>query len=86
MLFISSREKFSLIGTNIYNFFKILKSKCSLLLQIGVKTVGIKQETWSESKTMTSFDKKHFLPIFARKQKFSLLENQIRPLPNFFEC
>ena len=45
------------------------------------KTVGTKQETWSESKTM-SFDKKQciscqFLPENKLGEKLSLLEHQI---------
>ena len=58
--------------TNICNFFKILKSKCSLFAAVRCKTVGTKQETWSESKTMMSFDKNNvFLANFCSKNKNS---------------
>ena len=58
--------------TNICNFFKILKSKCSLFAAVRCKTVGTKQETWSESKTMMSFDKNSvFLANFCSKNKNS---------------
>ena len=58
--------------TNICNFFKILKSKCSLFAADRCKTVGTKQETWSESKTMISFDKNSvFLANFCSKNKNS---------------
>ena len=58
--------------TNICNFFKILKSKCSLFAADRCKTVGTKQETWSESKTMMSFDENSvFLANFCSKNKNS---------------
>ena len=72
MFFISSRAKFSMTRTNICNFLKILKSKCTLFAADRCKTVGTKQETWSESKTMISFDKNSvFLANFLLENKNS---------------
>ena len=80
----SSRVKFSMTRTNIKfcNFLKIYWSQnAHWQLELNRKP-GLNPKQWYLS-TKTVY----FLPIFSRKQKFSLLVNQIRPLPpSLFEC
>ena len=80
IFFNSSRAKFSMTRTNICNFFKILKSKCSLFAADRCKTVGTKQETWSESKTMMSFDKNSVFLLENKNSHSSKTKSDLSPV------
>ena len=83
----SSRATFSLTRTNICNFFKILKSKCSLFAANRCKTVGTKQETWSKSETMMTLDKNSvFLANFCSKTKILTPRKPNPTSTQSFEC